>query len=98
MAAGQRLNDLAQAVSAAFSALPFSKTMNLGSGGCRVCEVCAKREDVPCRFPDKAMSSLETYGVNVSELAAPCGSKRRMKYLHKAALIVIDKVGFLPLS
>ena len=26
------------------------------------------------------------------------GSKRRMKYMHKAALIVIDEVGFLPLS
>jgi len=76
--AAQRLNDLAQAVSAAFSALPFSITMNLGSGGCRVCEVCAKREDASCRFPDKAMSSLETYGVNVSELAVLSG----MKYIN----------------
>ena len=78
MEAGQRLNDLAQAVSATFSASPFSKTMNLGSGGCHVCEVCAKREDAPCRFPDKAMSSLETYGVNVSELAVLSG----MQYIN----------------
>lgn len=78
MEAGKHLNDLAQAVSATFSALPFSKTMILGSGGCSICEVCAKREDVPCRFPDKAMSSLETYGVNVSELAVLCG----MQYIN----------------
>jgi len=78
MEAGQSLNHLAQAISTEFSVLPFSKTMHLGAGGCRVCEVCAKREDVPCRFPDKAMSSLETYGINVSELAVPCG----MKYIN----------------
>lgn len=78
MAAGQHLNELAQGVSSSFSASPFSNTMNLGSGGCRVCEMCAKREDVPCRYPDKALSSLETYGVNVLELAVLSG----MKYIN----------------
>lgn len=30
------------------------------------------------RFPDRAMSSLEAYGVNVSELAVQCG----MRYIN----------------
>ena len=40
---------------------------------------------------DNLMTLLKT-----AEISS--GSKRRMKYLHKAALIVIDEVGFLPLS
>lgn len=32
----------------------------------------------PCRFPDRAMASLEAYGVAVSELAEACG----MKYIN----------------
>lgn len=38
----------------------------LGAGGCRVCEKCAHPE--PCRFPDKAFSSMEAYGMVVSEV------------------------------
>jgi len=41
---------------------------------------CAKREDAPCRFPDKAMSSLETYDVNVSDLAVLCGMQYSKGY------------------
>lgn len=37
----------------------------LSCGGCHLCEVCAKQEDQPCRFPDQALSSLEGYGVDV---------------------------------
>jgi predicted metal-binding protein len=54
------------------------KTLHLGAGGCGVCEVCAKRDGKPCRFPDLAMASLEAYGVNVSELAKSAG----MKYIN----------------
>ena len=39
--------------------------LHLACGGCGVCERCARRDDEPCRFPDKAMPSLEAYGVNV---------------------------------
>lgn len=78
MEAGERQNKLAQDVAKAFSSLPFEKTLQLGAGGCRVCPVCAKRNNEPCRYPDRAMASLETYGVAVSELAAACG----MKYIN----------------
>ncbi len=46
-----------------------SEWLHLGAGGCRVCEVCTKRENLPCRYPEKAMYSLETYGIDVSQLA-----------------------------
>lgn len=73
--AGKRQNQLAQRISDELASFPFEKTLHLGAGGCRVCPVCAKRTGKPCRFPDRAMASLETYGVAVSELAETCGMK-----------------------
>lgn len=62
----------------AFADLPFAKRLHLSKGGCRICPVCAKTEEKPCRFPDRAIPSLEAYGVNVSRLAAEAG----MKYIN----------------
>ena len=56
----------------------FPKILHLGAGGCHVCETCAKKTGEPCRFPEKALPSLEAYGVNVSKLAAAAG----MKYIN----------------
>ena len=53
--------------------LPDERVLFLGAGGCRVCEVCAKRTEEPCRHPELAIASLETYGVNVSKLAQAAG-------------------------
>lgn len=39
----------------------------LGAGGCNVCKKCAFPE--PCRFPDKAKTSVEACGINVVSLA-----------------------------
>lgn len=39
--------------------------LHLSCGGCHICETCAKKTDEPCRFPDKALVSLEGYGVDV---------------------------------
>ena len=50
----------------------------LGAGGCTLCPPCAKRTNEPCRFPDKALTSLEAYGINVSDLATVAG----MKYIN----------------
>ena len=50
----------------------------LSAGGCSVCERCAKMDDLPCRFPEKAISSLEAYCMNVSQLAEKCN----MKYIN----------------
>ncbi|MEG0766880.1 MAG: DUF2284 domain-containing protein [Clostridia bacterium] len=45
----------------------------LSSGGCGACEKCAKEENLPCRFPQEAMSSLEGYGVDVYHTAQNAG-------------------------
>ena len=39
----------------------------LGAGGCNVCKKCAFPE--PCRFPEKAKTSVEACGINVVSLA-----------------------------
>lgn len=58
--------------------LQFSDYLQLTVGGCTVCPVCAIVEKQPCRFPDRAVSSLEAYCMNVSNLASLCG----MKYIN----------------
>ena len=44
----------------------YPKALCLGAGGCTVCEKCNYPE--PCRFPEKAFSSMEGYGMLVSEV------------------------------
>lgn len=80
MDAGQRHNELAQKLRKMADEQGVAGALHLGAGGCRYCEVCGKVTGEPCRFPDLAMRSLETYGVNVSELAKLCG----MRYINGA--------------
>ena len=47
--------------------------LQLSAGGCPVCEICAAKENLPCRYPDKALASLEAYGIYVSQLAELSG-------------------------
>lgn len=44
----------------------------LGCEGCGLCESCTY-PDAPCRFPEKAMPSVEACGIHVVELAKSCG-------------------------
>lgn len=37
----------------------------LGAGGCRVCEKCAKQDNLPCCRPSDALMSLEACGIDV---------------------------------
>ena len=55
-----------------------SNLLCLGAGGCHVCACCSKIDNEPCRYPDDAISSLETYGIAVSEMAATAG----MRYIN----------------
>lgn len=75
MSAAEEHSRLIQRVRKAFPQGDFAKILHLGAGGCHVCPVCAKRENLPCRNPDLAISSLETYGVDVSALATACGMR-----------------------
>ena len=76
--AKRRSFTLAQELRAVFSVRGIKKALHLGVGGCGVCEVCAKLSGEPCRHPELALSSLEAYGVNVSELACAAG----MRYIN----------------
>ncbi len=47
----------------------------LNAGECNLCPSCTYPEGLPCKFPDKAVSSLEAYGIDVNELVTSCGLK-----------------------
>lgn len=46
-----------------------------GAGGCKICKECGVVQGVPCRFPQKAIPSLESYSIQVSKLAELAGIK-----------------------
>jgi predicted metal-binding protein len=48
----------------------------LGAGACRFCETCAFPE--PCRFPERKISSMEAYGLFVSDVC----KKNNVTYYH----------------
>lgn len=56
----------------------YSGYLKLTAGACNICTVCSQIENKPCRFPDKAVSSLEAYCMDVTVLAKVCG----MKYIN----------------
>lgn len=78
MEAGAVHNRLSMEINRILEEAGYSDRLHLGAGGCRVCAVCAKRTEEPCRHPELAMASLETYGIAVSKLAESCG----MKYIN----------------
>jgi len=45
----------------------YPDALCLSAGGCTVCKTCTC-PDEPCRFPEKAFSSMEGYGMVVSEV------------------------------
>lgn len=49
----------------------YPDALCLGSGGCRICQSCAWPEN--CRFPDKASSSMEGYGLFVTQVCRDNG-------------------------
>ena len=49
----------------------YPQALCLGAGGCRVCKQCAY--PAPCRFPDQAISSMEGYGLFVTQVCRDAG-------------------------
>ena len=43
----------------------YPDCLPMGTGGCNICKKCTY-PDEPCRFPDKAFTSMEGYGLYVS--------------------------------
>ncbi|MDE8682527.1 DUF2284 domain-containing protein, partial [Blautia schinkii] len=44
----------------------FPDMLMRGAGGCRICGQCAYPK--PCRFPEKAISYMEAYGLFVTQV------------------------------
>lgn len=56
--------------------LNFEKMLVLGAGGCALCEKCgAFEKKAPCRFPDRAIASVEGYCMNVADMTNSHGLK-----------------------
>jgi predicted metal-binding protein len=72
-AAGFRHNECSRRIE---DALPRdSGRLHLSSGSCKACERCTKRDNLPCPYPEKAMASLEAYGMDVYKTACAAGLK-----------------------
>ncbi len=71
--AGKRHAAVSQALEQALRSLRLPAYLHLSAGGCKVCDVCAKRSSLPCRHPDLAMAGLECYGMDVYQTAVRAG-------------------------
>ena len=52
----------------------YPKMLALGAGSCTQCKPCSY-PDAPCRFPEKMVSSMEAYGMLVTEVCKANGMK-----------------------
>ena len=73
MYAAWSINQLSQRLKMRLTAILDGVPLFLGAGACLVCKRCALLEHNPCRFPLQATPSLESYGINVIQLASLCG-------------------------
>jgi predicted metal-binding protein len=62
-----------EAVTRVKPVLSSGETLALCAGPCTVCESCTYPAGEPCRQPDRAMASLESYGVDVAALISRAG-------------------------
>lgn len=69
----------------------YPDALCLGAGGCRVCKSCAWPE--PCRFPEKALSSMEGYGLFVTQVCRDCGAQyyHGSKTITYTACVLFDR-------
>lgn len=74
MAGGQKHNELfREAVKRVAPLLSSGATLALSAGACSVCETCTFPSGEPCRLPERALASLESYGIDVAQLIAAAG-------------------------
>ena len=50
----------------------YPDMLPMGAGACTICEKCTY-PDAPCRFPNRALSSMEAYGLFVSKVCTLSG-------------------------
>lgn len=51
----------------------FTDMLPLNVGACNVCKQCTYPLEKECLFPEKAIASVEAYGINVMALVTECG-------------------------
>lgn len=73
VAGGNRHRAVTNAILPILREFTGGKLLPLSAGGCSICEECAKLRDKPCPFPEKAIASVSSYGIYVSELAKRFG-------------------------
>ena len=74
-AGGLRHKEITNAITPLVREALGGQLLQLSAGGCTVCERCAKADEEPCRFPEKALRSVSAYGIYVSRLAKLAGLK-----------------------
>ena len=69
----------------------YPDALCLGAGGCRICGKCAWPD--PCRFPERATSSMEGYGLFVTQVCRDNGLAYHHgeKTITYTACILFDK-------
>lgn len=71
-ACGKQHKELFAAFCQEFLAAGFTDILALGAGGCNLCETCTC-PDTPCRHPERALSSMEAFGLFVSDVCKQNG-------------------------
>jgi len=65
-------DDFSRLIQSIQDSIPEEKGLSdyllLGAGACAVCAECSYPEGEECRFPDKAISSVEAHGIDVKKL------------------------------
>lgn len=67
--ASQKHQNLIQSIQNFLSIHHNADSLILGAGGCPICPTCAIVDEKPCRYPSKAVASLEAHGIHVAKLA-----------------------------
>ncbi|SHK22388.1 Predicted metal-binding protein [Desulfatibacillum alkenivorans DSM 16219] len=67
-----RIQNLRNAIRESLSLEDF---VILGVGACQVCETCSYANGEPCRFPEKALYSVEAYGIDAMKMMKDAGLK-----------------------
>ncbi|MDR2847742.1 MAG: DUF2284 domain-containing protein [Bacteroidales bacterium] len=62
-----------EALSRVRAAFPDEVIFPLNAGSCNICESCTFPEGLPCRYPDRAFPSIESYGINVNPMLEKAG-------------------------
>lgn len=94
IAAAQKKHKKRFAVLARQMRLLYPDCLPLSAGGCTRCEVCTYPEH-PCRYPKKRFSSMEAYGLLVSEVCSASGMPyyRGEKTISFTSCILINEKG-----